>query len=112
MHKKLLIVFLIAAVFAAAGFILYKQQERKVYMPEIGSTPEFLSSVGLSSDKYVSSRAGFSMHPPTAWQIDESGQLGTFVVFVEPNGDEESGTTFSANINVIGEQKPADLFAE
>lgn len=110
--KKILISLLIAVIFVAAWFVFYKRFERQVLAPDAGPTTQFLSAVGLSVNAYLSPRAGFSLHPPSGWQIDESGQLGTFVVFVEPVGDEESGTTFNANINVIDEKKPADTLED
>ena len=72
------------------------------------SKEDELSGLGYSNTVY-----GFGLNPPTGWTIDESGSMGTIVIFYGPSEDNftvnmvitagqlETGETLSDSIEVI-----------
>lgn len=47
---------------------------------------------------------GFSLTPPSGWTSDESGTLGTKVIFRAPATDQGTGGPFTANVTVVVEE--------
>ena len=72
------------------------------------SEEDELSGLGYSNTVY-----GFGLNPPPGWTIDESGSMGTIVIFYGPSKDNftvnmvitagqlETGETLSDSIEVI-----------
>jgi len=54
----------------------------------------------LERQPYSNAQYGFKINAPKGWRVDESGQLGTIVFFLNTKPDQEGGNPFSANINV------------
>jgi hypothetical protein len=103
--KKILIFFVISSLFAGGIIYYFRVIRSDIYRPgeAIVIRKETISPL-LREEQYINSRAGFSMHPPLGWKIDESGELGTFAVFVAPEGD----IALPANISVIAETKTSN----
>src|SRR5258708_4726708 len=55
----------------------------------------------LEATAYVNTKAGFKIKAPKGWKVDESGKLGSLVVFTNPSTDSKEAT---ATINVVSEQ--------
>lgn len=66
--------------------------------PKPTVSPVVKPSSTLSSQVYTSSKEGFKIYPPQGWQVDESGLMGTLVIFTGPRKDQ-----FTVNINVTSE---------
>ena len=71
--------------------------------PAPTETPEAVDS--QSPDRldqpYSDSTNGFEIRPPSGWTVDQSGLLGTKVVFYSKTPDLHGKTPFSASINVL-----------
>ncbi len=58
-------------------------------------------SPDLLGPPYSDSMNGFEIRPPSGWTIDQSGLLGTKVVFYSTTPDLHGKTPFSASINIL-----------
>ncbi len=56
---------------------------------------------GQLDQPYKNSDEGFEIRPPRRWIVDESGSMGTLVLFYSPQSDEHNGSSFTANINIL-----------
>lgn len=61
------------------------------------------SSHQLESQPYVHNKEGFKIRPPKGWTVNESGQLGTLVIFSDPSLDHQGKDPFRTNINITSE---------
>jgi len=87
-------------------------QANAIVSPEtsVDSSNTASSLASLESLPYTNDKEGFSINAPKAWNVDESGKLGTSVVFLNTKPDKEGANVFDANINVIsGPTKGLDL---
>lgn len=57
----------------------------------------------LETGPYVNTQIGFQIRPPMGWSINEGGQSGAHVIFLNPIPDQEGENQFSANLNVVSE---------
>jgi hypothetical protein len=97
--KKILINGAILVIVTTLGVILYRSSAPG----EITDGPTSQNEVVISkllAGKYTNPRLGFTIHPPMGWDIDESGELGTFAVFVPADPGQEDALT---SISVITE---------
>ena len=71
-----------------------------------GSTSTEASNVADSqpadglAQPYSDSTNGFEIRPPDAWEVDQSGVLGTKVAFIHETSDLHEQTPFRANITI------------
>lgn len=61
-----------------------------------------LKTDGLTQPVY-NIPGGFQINPPKDWRVDNSGQLGTLVIFTNTQTDRAGDSSFGANINVTSE---------
>ena len=66
----------------------------------------------LSTTPFVSQHPKLTITPPRAWKVDNSGNMGTIVVFQNAVSDVESGSAFAANIYVIQEDTAGMTFED
>ena len=71
--------------------------------PAPTETPEAVDSQSpdLLGPPYSDSMNGFEIRPPSGWTVDQSGLLGTKVIFYSTTPDLHGKTPFSASINVL-----------
>ena len=71
--------------------------------PAPTETPEAVDSQSPArlDQPYSDSTNGFEIRPPSGWTVDQSGLLGTKVVFYSKTPDLHGKTPFSASINVL-----------
>ena len=71
--------------------------------PAPTETPEAVDSQSpdLLGPRYSDSINGFEIRPPSGWTVDQSGLLGTKVIFYSTTPDLHGKTPFSASINVL-----------
>ncbi len=71
--------------------------------PAPTETPEAVDSqsTDLLGPPYSDSMNGFQIRPPDGWTVDQSGLLGTKVIFYSTTPDLHGKTPFSASINVL-----------
>ena len=71
--------------------------------PAPTETPEAADSQSpdLLGPRYSDSINGFEIRPPSGWTVDQSGLLGTKVIFYSTTPDLHGKTPFSASINVL-----------
>ena len=103
-NKKIItitaVIAVVAIVIIAALIILYQS----------GGDP--LSNLGYSNEEY-----GFGLNPPAGWTANESGFMGTIVIFYAPNDNDNikeninivsteltSGTTLSSYVDSVQDQ--------
>lgn len=62
-----------------------------------------------SGKPFDDAQGRFGLTPPAGWVVDDSGDQGTAVLFLEPRSAGTETRGFSANINVLVVPSPADL---
>jgi hypothetical protein len=62
-----------------------------------------------SGKPFDDAQGRFGLTPPAGWVLDNSGEQGTAVLFLEPRSAATETRGFSANINVLVVPSPADL---
>lgn len=98
---KITLIAVVVILVAGAGIFFYKKAEPQEIIPEVTSAE--IESAGLASDAYVVPRTNFAVHLPVGWQIDESGSLGTYTVFINPVSDGDGTGIFNASIAITRE---------
>jgi len=73
------------------------QQAQQQITPQ-SPTPDTLEKQAYSNTQY-----GFKISAPKGWRVDDSGQFGTLVFFLNTQTDQEGENPFSANISIISE---------
>jgi hypothetical protein len=97
--KKIIISSVVILVVLILGIFIFKKLQPELMVIEEIPLEEILSAGNLGT-QYVNSRVGFTIYPPEDWAIDESGQLGTFAVFVPSDPGPTDAVT---SITVIAE---------
>jgi len=88
--SKILLVFVGLAVIVTTAYYFLPQKHENVMNDDI-----------VQNSVYRNSIHNFEIKNPEAWNIDESGKLGTIVVFMNPNSDKENEQAFNSNINIL-----------
>lgn len=57
-----------------------------------------VASTVIAQQTYHNEKYGFSIQPPSGWTVDESGLMGTAVIFIGPTKED-----FTVNINILVE---------
>jgi len=92
--KKIITSAILILILIIIGIIIFRILQPDTVLVEEAPIEEILKSENLGI-QYVSPRVGFTIYPPADWIIDESGQLGTFAVFVPVNPGADDGLTNS-----------------
>jgi hypothetical protein len=77
--------------------------------PASGSSSSAAPASARSGKPFDDAQGRFGLTPPAGWVIDDSGEQGTAVLFLEPRSAATEARGFSANINVLVVPSPADL---
>jgi hypothetical protein len=81
-----------------------------VAAPDRASGSSSAAPASAASGKpFQDAQGRFGLTPPAGWVIDNSGEQGTAVLFLEPRSAGTEARGFSANINVLVVPSPADL---
>lgn len=67
------------------------------------TTPQSSIPGTLEKQAYSNVQHSFKINAPKGWRVDESGQFGTIVFFLNTETDREGENNFSANINATSE---------
>jgi len=102
--RKIIISGAIAAFVGIIALVFYNFLAPEPLAPSGAGNPV---DFDLLDPAYTNARLGFTLNPPKGWTIDESGQLGTFAVFVPKNPDENNILT---SLTVIVE--PAEFLED
>jgi hypothetical protein len=102
--RKLFISGFIAALAGIVALVVYNAVKPAALTSEVVDN---LTNLELLDPIYTNARLGFKINPPKSWAIDESGQLGTFVVLVPNSPDENNALT---SLTVIVE--PAEFLED
>lgn len=114
---KILIGILLVAALGGGGWYFYQMQmnassasptqnqtaQNNAPVPTATPIAEAKVDDRLESLAYINEKNNFKINGPKGWKSDESGLLGTLVVFLNPEPDKEGKDPFQANINVITE---------
>ncbi len=66
-------------------------------MPTIEPAPTIAP---ITLENYTHASLGFKINSPAGWTKDESGQLGTVVIFMNTQAETQGENAFNASINV------------
>src|SRR5690606_17278759 len=84
---------------------------------QLATNEEMEKKEGVEEEdgRYVSDE-GFAIKPPEGWAVDDSGKLGTLVIFINSEVEFQGEVPFAANINVtkevVGEVNLEEYFAQ
>ncbi len=94
MNKKFIIIsLLVLVIIGIADYFYFDMTDTKLDVkPAVKSN---------SSGIYRNDQFGFEIQRPQDWTTDESGKLGTAVIFLNPTADQSRDQSFFANINVL-----------
>lgn len=79
------------------------QKQGAVVSPTAQASEGALPQNTLASLFYSSKDGSFAITPPQAWTTDDSGKLGTRVIFLSGKTDTEGTASFASNINIVSE---------
>jgi hypothetical protein len=80
-----------------------------VAAPERASGSSAAPASAPSGNPFDDAQGRFGLTPPAGWEVDNSGEQGTAVLFLEPRSAGTETRGFSANINVLVVTSPVDL---
>ena len=93
----ILVTIIVVILVGTVGyFIFIKKSEPITQQPTTAQT-----TASNSGKAYQNNQYGFEVKHPEGWAIDESGKLGTVVIFFNPVVDQSQSQTFQANINIL-----------